>query len=95
MNTTKHGSRQSAHRRPLSWILAALFALSMVMGTGPGVLLVNRPDALFGVPLIFAWGIFWYLVQVAIVLVAYFAIWKSAGDPDGRPSSETKKGSRP
>jgi hypothetical protein len=70
------------YRKPLAWILAAVFVLSMIMGTGPGVALVNRPHAIFGVPLVYAWGIFWYLIQVVVALIAYFALWESESEDD-------------
>lgn len=71
-------------RKPsrLAWILFAIFALSMVMGTGPGILLVNKPDSIFGIPLVYAWGILWYVVQVAVGLVAYFTLWRKSDQSD-------------
>lgn len=71
-------SPAARRRSGLGWVLAIAFALTMVMGTGPGVLLVNRPETFLGIPLVYAWGIFWYLVQVAIAVVAYFTVWKEA-----------------
>jgi hypothetical protein len=81
-------------RKPLAWILAAVFVLSMVMGTGPGVLLINRPDAVFGVPLVYAWGIFWYLVQAAVALIAYLALWRNAANDNGHSLPESAEGDR-
>lgn len=75
------------HKR-VSIALFALFVVSMVMGTGPGVLLVNRPDTIGGVPLVYAWGILWYLVQVGIALVAYFVIWRSGDDREAESGSK-------
>ncbi len=63
-------------RKRLGWALFALFALSMVMGTGPGVLLVNRPQPLLGLPALCTWGLFWYLVQAGVVVVAYRWLWR-------------------
>jgi len=60
-----------------------VFALAMVMGPGPGLRLVNpepaavREGLLFlGLPVVYAWGLFWYGVQAAVVVTAYFTIWK-------------------
>jgi len=75
-------SAGNSQRRYLSWTLAGLFVLTMVMGAGPGVLLVNRPETFFGLPLVYAWGIFWYLVQVAIAIVAYVTIWKDTPESE-------------
>ena len=71
----------------LSATLAIVFALSMVLGTGPGVLLVNRPESIAGVPLVYAWGILWYVVQVAVVLIAYFTVWNASADKSAPESS--------
>ena len=87
-------------RRRLGWILAATFALCMLMGPGPGVLLVNssrpitqslnfwffqfdltlsRPSQVLGLPVIYVWGLFWYAVQVTVIVTAYLLVWR---DPD-------------
>ena len=63
-------------RRRLGWILAGLFALAMIMGTGPGVELVNDPSGrVFGLPVVYVWGLLWYGVQMGCVLTAYFKVW--------------------
>jgi len=81
-------------RRRLALILAILFAIAMVMGPGPGLRLVN-PDVdgpragftLLGLPVIYAWGLLWYGVQVAVVVTAYFALWRHDDAPvDGENS---------
>ena len=54
----------------------------MCMAVGPGVLLVNRPDMFLGLPLLYAWGIFWYVVIVAIALLAYRYVWCDGPDED-------------
>ncbi len=71
---------RSRNRSRLSGVLAILFAIAMLMSVGPGVLLVNRPDSFLGLPLLYAWGILWYLVIVAIALIAYLFIWKDEVD---------------
>ncbi|MCG6156465.1 hypothetical protein [Rubinisphaera margarita] len=67
-------------RRPsrLSVALTIGFVVSILMGIGPGVLLVNRPATFLGLPLLYAWGIFWYLVMAVIALAAYLFIWQDA-----------------
>jgi len=74
------------HRR-LGLVLLLLFALAMVMGPGPGLHLVNpetttaRDSLLFlGLPVIYAWGLFWYGVQAAVVVTACLTIWKPSDD---------------
>lgn len=73
--------------RFLSHFLTGLFLLVMTLATGPGVLLVNRPEQWWGVPVVYLWGIVWYFVILAIALIAYFKLWNSsdtpsAGDPE-------------
>jgi hypothetical protein len=60
----------------------------MVMGSGPGLRLVN-PDpgdaatafTLWGLPKLYAWGLLWYGAQLAVILVAYFKLWRSESAP--------------
>lgn len=72
----------------LSRCLIALFFLAMVMGTGPGTLLVNRAVTIEGIPLLYLWGILWYVVLVVIALVAYFRIWNDETDQHKSGDSE-------
>ena len=68
-------------------LLFALFVLAMVMGSGPGLYHIN-PDisapnpsfTTFGLPTIYVWGLFWYAVQLGIILRAYFHHWKEEDD---------------
>ena len=77
---------------PLAWTLFFIVVVSMLMGTGPGVLLVNQPTTIGGLPLVYVWGICWYLVLVAVALVAYFILWKN--DAAEAESLEVTKPSR-
>ena len=76
-------AKPKKHRQRLGLVLFLVFALAMVMGPGPGLRLVNpeptaaRDNLLFlGLPVVYAWGMFWYGVQAAVVVTAYFTIWK-------------------
>lgn len=69
-------------RKRLSIGLSLAMVFAMLMGPGPGLRLVNPditdPSAeyiVFGIPIIYAWGIFWFLVQLVIVVIAYRTIW--------------------
>ena len=68
-------------KKTLGWVLAAIFALALLMGPGPGLELVNRPQAVFGIPAIYAWGLLWYVVEVGVVIVAYFFLWTREDAP--------------
>jgi len=70
-------------RSRLGIVLIVIFLLAMVMGPGPGLRLINpdvtHPDATYtigGLPIVYAWGLFWFAVQMAVVLTAYFTIWR-------------------
>jgi uncharacterized membrane protein len=69
-------------RRKLGVVLASIFALTLIMGPGPGLYLVNPspqdPDALSSicnVPVVYIWTAFWASVQAGVVVVAYFKLW--------------------
>jgi len=61
----------------------------MILGVGPGVLLVNRPETILGIPLLYAWGLLWYFVQVGIAVVAYVYLWRTS--PVEATPSETEE----
>ena len=71
-------------RRPLGLFLGLLFALAMIMGVGPGVLLVNHPDTLLGLPRIYTWALLWYAIHVVIAATAYRFLWRQPPDRDQR-----------
>ena len=70
----------------LSKILAAIFVFATVMGPGPGLYLVNPAPGdtttatFIGMPVLFAWAVFWFLVQAGVVLVAYRKLWTKQGE---------------
>ena len=80
-------SRQD--KRVLTWVLSIAFVVALVMGPGPGVYLVN-PDptttepaaTLMGMPIVYAWALFWYAVMAVIVLTAYFKLWQEEKPQD-------------
>ncbi|MFP6900336.1 MAG: hypothetical protein VCA36_05300 [Opitutales bacterium] len=65
----------------MSKILAAIFVFATIMGPGPGLYLVNpSPEdashaTFLGMPILFAWAVFWFFVQAGVVLVAYCKLW--------------------
>ena len=70
-------------RSRLGIILFLLFVLAMIMGPGPGLRLVNPEPTATGqallfldLPVIYAWGLFWYGVQAAVVITASVTLWK-------------------
>ena len=67
----------------LSLILCIIFGVAVIMATGPGILLVNRPEQVLGIPLVYAWGILWYFVIVAVAGVAYVRLWHDDEEEGG------------
>ena len=79
----------SARRAPsrLGVALALLFALAMVMGPGPGLFLVapspdspGPPTTLFGLPIVYTWGLIWFAVEAGVLVAAYALVWRRATD---------------
>ena len=69
------------NRRKLTAILSGIFLFSIIMGPGPGLYLVNPDEAnagatFLGAPILYAWAVFWFLVQASVVVVAYCTVWK-------------------
>ncbi len=70
-------------KKRLAGVLFALFALAIVMGPGPGILLVN-PEAsdpgaarlFLGMPVVYVWAAFWFGVEALAVTLAYFLLWR-------------------
>ncbi len=60
--------------------LLLLFAFSYLMSNGPGLMLVNKPVLVGGMALLYVWALFWAVVQIGIILYAYFKLWKNEAD---------------
>ena len=67
-------------RRKLATVLIVIFLIALVMGPGPGSLLINPHDSepmfWFGMPALYVWAVFWFLVQASTILIAATLIWK-------------------
>ncbi len=50
--------------------LAAIVLTCLSLAVGPGLLLVNRPVFFLGIPIVYAWAIFWYLVLCGVAIAA-------------------------
>lgn len=75
-----------ASRRRLGVIVTIVFVIALIMGPGPGVMLVQG-TSFMGFPAIYAWALFWYAVEVAAVVVAYFFVWSDDPDQSQSPDS--------
>ncbi|MDP6358281.1 MAG: hypothetical protein QF473_24395 [Planctomycetota bacterium] len=81
----------------LSLFLTITFLVAMFMGPGPGLLLVNpdisQPEpelTIGGFPKLYAWGLFWYVIQIAVVVTAYCKVWKD-DEPEAAAESGTSE----
>ena len=89
----------ATQKKGLGTVLSLLFLAAMFMGSGPGLRLINPdpedPNALFtlwGLPKIYVWGLLWYAVQLAVILVAYFKIWASDTSENAGPTPPPDRG---
>lgn len=75
---TENASNRSKSK--FKWFLVGVFLFALIMGPGPGIYLVNGYAAeggtILGMPALYFWAVLWFLVEAAVVLTAYFTIWK-------------------
>ncbi len=74
MNEPSSHSDQARKRRR-GWILAFVFCFALIMGPGPGIMLVNTAKPFAGLPPIYLWGLLWYVVEVVVVILAFRLVW--------------------
>ena len=59
---------------------SAIFLIALVMGPGPGSLLVGahgaEPKVAFGVPALYLWLVVWFFVMAGCVLYAATKLWR-------------------
>jgi hypothetical protein len=72
-------SEKDVRRRRSLWVTASII-LTLVMGPGPGILLVNTADPVWGFPAIYLWGLFWYAVELVTVVYAFVFVWDQSDD---------------
>lgn len=65
---------------PAVW--GAIFALCLLLGAGPGVLLVDRAEAWLGWPKVYVWGVVWWLALSAVLLGIDRTFWKKSAARD-------------
>ena len=80
-------SKEVRRRSRLGIALTVGLLVTMVMGVGPGLRLIN-PDTeagesafgLFGLPKVYLWGLLWYAVQLVLVVIACLTVWRTDVD---------------
>ena len=78
--------KKESKRGKLATLLIVIFLFAMVMGPGSGSLLINphgsEPNFWFGMPALYVWAVFWFLVEAGVILIAAMLIWRKE-DPNG------------
>lgn len=77
-------SLRVVNSKRLARILVVTFIFAVMMGAGPGVYLVNPdpgdPEArrfIGGIPIVYAWAVFWFAIQATCVVIAYRRLWRT------------------
>lgn len=76
--------------RKLLW----LFIVAFLMSNGPGLYLVNSPLLVAGVPILYLWGLAWAIIQIWIIVYAYFKLWRFELDVEITPLEEEAGGGK-
>lgn len=65
-------------------LLSIIFLLSLVLGPGPGATLIDgtreNPSIWFGIPALYVWVVFWFLVMAGCIVTAALTIWSKDTD---------------
>ena len=71
-------------RKPTAIILTVIFLVALIMGAGPGSLLIappgSDPPLWFGMPALYLWAVLWFFVEAAVIIIAACTLWQKEGD---------------
>ena len=79
-------------KRKLFRKLLYLFIFAFLMSNGPGVLLVNKPLLLAGIPILYLWALGWATVQISLIIYAYYKLWRDETDDESTPGQSQPAG---
>ena len=72
------GNKQQKHKT-MAFTLVAIFLIALIMGPGPGSLMINSPGSepkfWFGMPALYVWVVLWFFVEAAVILIAARFLW--------------------
>ncbi len=75
---------ENRSRKPAAIILTVIFLFALVMGAGPGSLLIappgSDPPLWFGMPALYLWAVLWFFVEAAVILIAARTLWRKEKD---------------
>jgi hypothetical protein len=64
----------------LGLILTTVFLSALLLGPGPGAMLIDgsveEPAVWFGVPALYVWALLWFAVLSGCVVTAALTVWK-------------------
>ncbi|OGG06280.1 MAG: hypothetical protein A3F83_17070 [Candidatus Glassbacteria bacterium RIFCSPLOWO2_12_FULL_58_11] len=72
--------------------LLLAFAVSFLLSNGPGLLLVNKPLLIAGMPLLYLWAAGWAAIQIGIILYAYFKLWRDEVEEEFETAGPDRSG---
>ncbi|MEC7357716.1 MAG: hypothetical protein VYC09_04670 [Verrucomicrobiota bacterium] len=71
-------NKQQKHKT-MAFTLVAIFLIALIMGPGPGSLMINSPGSepkfWFGMPALYVWVVLWFFVEAAVILIAARFLW--------------------
>lgn len=71
-------------RKRTAIILTVIFLVALVMGPGPGSLLIAPPGSdprfWFGIPALYLWAVLWFFVEAAVIIIAARTLWRKEGE---------------
>ena len=77
------GNKQQKHKT-MAFTLVAIFLIALIMGPGPGSLMINspgsEPKSWFGMPALYVWAVLWFFVEAAVIIVAARFLWRKGQD---------------
>ena len=63
-------------------LLATFFVLALLLGPGPGAMLIDgspeEPAIWFGIPALYVWALLWFAVMASCVVTAALTVWKKS-----------------
>ena len=75
--------KQQKHRT-MAFALVVIFLFALVMGPGPGSLMINPPGSeakfWFGMPALYVWAVLWFFVEATVIIVAARFLWGKVQD---------------
>ena len=72
--------------------LLLAYIVSYLLSNGPGLLLVNKPLLIAGIPLLYLWALGWATVQIGLIIYAYYKLWRDETDEGSAPGQNQPAG---